>query len=624
MPTATPRSVWPGVTRATATALLFASTVSAEAQQTTPPAVSVARMLGANDHLDAATREQGEALYRDACAACHDTGANRGPHVGTLAFVAPEAVLRAVTSGPMKAQAAALSPDQRRVVAPPLRCNGTAARFDRAEQPAFAGWGLDAGGGYAIPADVAEIDRSNLAKLHLKWAIGFRGALSARSQPALAADAIFVGSGDGTVFALDRETGCARWTFHAAAEVCTGIVVSPWKAAERALVFFGDLVGHAYAVDAFTGNLVWQKTIDGHPSATSTGTPALYRSTLYVPVSSYEEVPGSGAQYACCTFRGSLVALDSRTGAERWRRHTIDAPATLRGKNSAGTDRFGPSGAPIWSSPLVDAARGQIYVTTGDNYSSPSSGLSDAVIAIDLRSGAIRWTRQVLARDSFTLACNGGEPAACPDEKGPDFDFGAAAALTRGTDGKDILLAGQKSGIAYGIDPDSGAIRWSQKIGRGGAPGGIHFGIASGHGRAYLPVTDYNDGVTYPEPAKPGIYALDPATGAYLWRAPAENGCADKLRCSPGYSAAVSVTPDLVLAGSTVGHLRAYDAASGKLLRDMDTDQAYTTVNGTTAHGGAISGGGAPIAWHGKLIVNSGYGLFRSMPGNVMLVYDVN
>ena len=170
------------------------------------------------------------------------------------------------------------------------------------------------------------------------------------------------------------------------------------KAAERALVFFGDLVGHTYAVDAFTGNLVWQKTIDGHPSATSTGTPALFRNTLYVSVSSYEEVPGSGAQYACCTSRGSLVALDSRTGAKGWRRYTIDAPATLRGKNSAGTDRFGPSGAPIWSSPLVDAARGQIYVTTGDNYSSQSSGLSDAVIAIDLRSGAIRWTRQVLAR----------------------------------------------------------------------------------------------------------------------------------------------------------------------------------------------------------------------------------
>ena len=413
MPTATPRSVWPGVMRATATALLFASTVSAEAQRTTPAAVSVASMLGASDHLDAATREQGEALYRDACAACHDTGANRAPHGSMLAFMVPEAVLRAVTSGPTKTQAAALSPDQRRVVAafvthrklgtadvaaPPLRCNGTAARFDRAEQPAFAGWGLDAGGGYAIPADVAEIDRSNLAKLHLKWAIGFRGALSARSQPALAAGAIFVGSGDGTVFALDRETVCARWTFHAAAEVRTGIVVSPWKAAERALVFFGNLVGHTYAVDAFTGNLVWQKTIDGHPSATSTGTPALFRNTLYVSVSSYEEVPGSGAQYACCTSRGSLVALDSRTGAKGWRRYTIDAPATLRGKNSAGTDRFGPSGAPIWSSPLVDAARGQIYVTTGDNYSSQSSGLSDAVIAIDLRSGAIRWTRQVLAR----------------------------------------------------------------------------------------------------------------------------------------------------------------------------------------------------------------------------------
>jgi polyvinyl alcohol dehydrogenase (cytochrome) len=591
-------------------------------------------ILSANDPFPL-----GGKVYRENCAVCHDLGVGRAPQQIILSFMTPAAIHAALTSGVMREQAAHLTEEQRIAVAEhlskreftaqtkpaPLKlCEGNRARFDLGKPPAFSNWGLDPASTHAIGTDSAGLDGKNVGKLKLKWAFGFEGANRARSQPSIAGGAIFVGAQDGSVFALNRETGCVRWRYKASAEVRTGIIVGPWRAGDRKarpLAYFGDWAGNAYAVNAQTGDLVWKVKADEHPATVITGTPSLYRDTLYVPVSSLEEASAAAPSYPCCSFRGSILALDAASGAVKWRTWLVDEPTVL-GKNAKGVDRLGPSGVPVWNSPAIDAKRNQLYIATGDNYSEPGSELSDSIVAIDLATGKVNWHYQALAGDAWNVACLAPEPSNCPSHSGPDFDFGAGTALAKGNDGNEFVLAGQKGGIVYGIDPDTGKLSWQTRVGRGGTAGGIHFGLAAMDGHAYVPVTDMPDGQPSKFPANPGMYALNVATGDFLWKAPAPESCAGKKLCLSGYSGAISVTPELVLAGSDDAHIRIYDAATGKVLWDMDTDRDFATVNGVPGHGGAMSGGAAPIANDGELIVASGYGFVSKMPGNVLLVFS--
>ena len=592
-----------------------------------------------HDSTSEASRTLGGNVYRENCAVCHDTGANRAPQVGVLFLLPPRMVVRALTDGAMRAQGAALNPAEKVAVAEfvthhaitdeaadpaPPRCQGRAARFDLADRPMLDGWGFDAAQSHAIPTAVAGLDRSNVGRLHLKWALAFPGALSAGSQPALGGGALYVGGYDAKVYALDRETGCARWTFSAQGPVRTGMMLDPWRKGARAAprLYFGDMRGNAYALDAVTGKLVWRRKVDADANTILTGTPTLRGGTLYVPVSSGEEVSAVAPGYECCKFRGSLVALDAGSGREKWRAW-MTPPPRLQGRNASGVAQFGPSGAALWSSPLVDARRGRVYLTSGDNYSSPATPLSDAIVALDAATGKVAWSFQGLGRDAFNEGCLFGDKANCPKEDGPDYDFGTGAMLARLADGRELLLAGQKSGVVFALDPASGRVVWQQKVGRGGVLGGVHFGMATSAGRVFVPITDFADSIAHSEPAHPGVFALDLADGHFVWRAPADNVCAGRKFCQPGYSAAITVAGPLVLAGSTDGHVRIFGSDDGKLLWDTDTAISFTTVSGALGHGGSMSGGAAPIAWKGKLIVNSGHGLNGKMPGNVLLVYDV-
>ena len=599
----------------------------------------VAAILDRHSNLTDQARALGEATYKQVCAACHDNGVNRAPPASAIGYISPAAIVQILTDGPMKAQAAGLSAEQKTAVAeflagrmigaatasPTKMCAaGRKAWFDPAQPPDLSGWGLDANNAHAIPTVLAGLDRTRIAKLRLKWSLAFPDVLYARSQPTLAGGAIFVGSDNGTVYALDPASGCAHWTYHAGGPIRSGVVVGGWKAGDaavRPLVYFGDMLGRAYAVDARTGKLAWQRAMDKHPNATLTAAPALRDGVLYVAVSSLEEPAAGSPTHECCTFRGSLVALDAATGREKWRAWMVDQPVA-RGKSTAGTTLYGPSGVAIWSTPLIDDKRGLAIVATGDNYSAPATKLSDSIVAIDLKTGAVRWSYQATGSDMWNAACGysagGGN---CPDDAGPDYDFGSAPIMARGADGHDYVLAGQKSGILYAVDPDSGVLKWKQRVGRGGVFGGIHFGIAAANGKVFVPMADMADGKEYDQPARPGVFALDVASGKEVWAAPAGDTCADRPFCQPGYGAAISVTPDFVLAGSMDGHVRIFDAANGKVLRDIDTAVPYVTVNGSDAKGGSMAGGSAPIAWHGKLIVTSGYGGLGKMPGNVMAVY---
>lgn len=581
----------------------------------------------------------GAPLYQENCAGCHQGGVYKAPHRTWLEMMTPSMLFSAMNDGMMQAQAAHLSREQRQQIAEylsrqkldsaaadpmPPRCEGAAARFDMDRPPAPVGWGHDTS--RFVPATTAGLSAADVPKLRLKWAFAFPNAMRARSQPAIGLGAVFVGSKDGTVYAFDLDTGCVRWTYQAKAEVRTAIVLDSWakgQAPARPLLYFGDVLARAYALDMRTGAEVWVTKVDDHSSATITGSPALHAGRLYVPVSSLEVTAPADPAYPCCSFRGAVAALDAATGQPIWKSHTIPEEPTEQGKTSAGTPILGPSGAPVWNSPAVDAARGLLYVGSGENYASPADGNSDALMAFDLKTGQRRWLRQTVANDAWNVACMMGDHPSCPKERGPDLDYAASPILAALPGGGQMLLGGQKSGVVHGVDPDTGALRWSTRVGRGGVQGGVHFGMAAEGARLYVPIYDManaRDGSKPTDPPRPGLYAIDAATGKLLWSHPAEDVCGGREFCDPGITAAITAMPGVVFAGHSDGWVRAYDGATGKIVWRFDTTQPVKAVNGVEARGGSMSGPG-PAIGDGHVVLNSGYGLYFKMPGNALLVF---
>ena len=316
------------------------------------------------------------------------------------------------------------------------------------------GWGSGPSQARFQPAASAALRPADVPKLALKWAFGFPGASMAYGQPTVAGTRLFVGSADGTVYALGADSGCLHWTFKADAAVRTAISVGVSGPAWS--VYFGDQAANAYALDADTGRLLWKRRVDDHPAARITGAPTLAGGRLYVPASSSEEGAAANPKYPCCTFRGSVSALDAATGAVVWKSYTIpETPKPVR-TNRFGVQLTGPSGAAVWSAPTVDLERGMVFVTTGDSYSDPAAATSDAFLAFDLKTGALLWTRQTTAGDAFTVDCDfpAEIKANCPTANGPDHDFGSSAVLVALGNGRRALIAGQKSGVVHAVDPD--------------------------------------------------------------------------------------------------------------------------------------------------------------------------
>ncbi len=588
---------------------------------------------------DAAARQSlpGAKLFADHCATCHLGGVEKAPSPTMIGMMTPEAVFSTITTGIMQAQGASLSESERRQIAeyltgrkagegeqfPPPKCRGVAAAFDYSAPPGVVGWGFDTRGTHFVPGAVAGVTKASAPRLRLKWAFAYPGANRARSQPAVAGGAVIVGSHNGQVLALDRQTGCVRWTYAALGEVRTGILVSPWKAGDRTarpMAAFGDILGNVYVVDAASGALVWRDRPDAFPTATITATPTLFQGRLYVGLSSLEEASAADPKYPCCKFRGSIVAYDFATGRQIWRRFTIDQPASLQGKNRAGTDAFGPAGAAIWNSSVIDEARRQLLFATGDNYADPATKLGDAVVALDLDDGHVKWSYQATQDDVWNAGCVLGTPS-CTHPAAPDFDFGAGVVLAEAGGGRDLVLAGQKSGSVFAIDPANGRLVWSRRLGRGGAQGGVHFGLAVAGSRVFVPISDMPHGQASGK-AHPGLYALDVGTGRLLWSAPGPfDTCNGRDLCFPGISAAISASPGLVYAGGMDGVLRVYDAATGKVVWRYDTTREIATVSGARASGGAIGGGSAPVVDGGMLFANSGYGANLHMPGHLLLAF---
>ncbi len=569
----------------------------------------------------------GSALFVTRCASCHSPGNDmRAPEPAALHLMSHRFILAALNSGRMKFEAKGLTKAQKLAIAtylaapdsPVVAFTGYCAR-DVNPPPnsgAWNGWGADPGNSRYQSSRVAGLNRAQLKDLKLKWAFGFPGAAATFGQPTSYAGRLFVGSEDGTVYALDAATGCLWWMFKASATVKTAISIG--NGGKTAL--FGDTNGNVYALSVADGSVIWQVHPEPHPAARITGSPILHGNRLYVPISSGEEGASADPAYPCCTFRGSIIALDTSTGQQVWKASTITEEPQPTRKNSQGVQYFGPSGAAVWSSPTLDLKAHAIYVATGNNYSDPPTNMSDAVVAFDIRTGTRLWARQLMPKDVWNSGCVAEKKDNCPPERGNDYDFGAPPLLKSLPDGRRIVLAAQKSGVIYALDPDhKGRLLWKTRISKGGPLGGVEWGGAANSHYAYFPVSDFD----FDNPnVGGGVFALDLHTGKQIWHvAPPKPACAGQYGCSPAQMAPPTLIPGILFAGSLDGHLRAHDTRDGQVIWDFDTAQDFKTTNGVHAHGGSLNGAG-PAIFNGMLFVNTGY--TNAMAGNVLLAFALD
>lgn len=517
-------------------------------------------------------------------------------------------------------------------VTPTCKSNGEFV-FDP-KAPAWNGWSSSLTGSRFQDPEAAGLSATDLPKLKLKWAFNLGDVTEARSQPTIVGGRVFIGTNAGMMYALDTTSGCTRWAFRAATGIRGGSTIG--KAKGKPTLFFADGGATVYALDANTGELIWKFRPATHYTSIATATPRYHNGVIYQPIASFEEALAGDPKYPCCTFRGSVAALDANSGAVIWTTYTIAEPAAAIGKNSAGSQQFGPSGAGVWSTPTVDEQRGALYVSTGDNYSAPATATSDAVLALDLKTGNILWSKQLTTGDIFNNGCAIPVPGNCPSTHGADSDFGQPPILVSLGHSKPALVIAQKSGMVHAIDPDNqGQVLWQTNVGAGGPLGGSQWGSASDGRNVYVAISDIALGGR-PDPTSPrgfrllldaskggGLYALKLADGKLAWTAP-PSACSDpgKGDCSPAQSAAISAISGAVFSGSVDGHLRAYATASGKIVWDFDTARTFDTVNGKPAHGGSIDAGGPAIVG-GMLFTNSGYGQWGGKPGNAFLAFSV-
>ena len=600
---------------------------TASAMRAQPPSQTPVQDLAHPQNTNA-----GIYAFTSRCASCHDSGRGGATDRHALNRHTPEQVLASITNGSMAQYAQGLSEFEKRVVAVyvggrPLgaadtgdasqmknRC-GDHAPFNPSQDSAWNGWGYDRGNSrFQSSPGLTAADAPTLT---LKWAFGFHNGNSAYGQPTVTGGRVFVGADTGFVYALDATTGCVIWSFRANAGVRTAVSIGPGTGAHRYLAYFGDVKANVYAVDADTGADVWRDRVDTHPVARVTGAPALAGGRLYVPISSLEESGAGNPGYPCCSFRGGVASYDAGSGKRLWTSYTIAEKAVPLKKTSKDTQLWGPAGAGVWSAPAIDLGRRVVYIATGNGYTEPAAPGSDAVIAFDLDSGKRLWTRQVMASDAYVRDCPGkyrplvptdNKSETCPDDLGPDMDFGNAPILRTLPGGRSLIVIGQKDGHAWALDPDKqGAVVWSRQVGLGIDNGGgaIMWGSAADETLAYFPLTRGREPL--------GIAALRLQDGAIAWRAsPPEGG-----------GAPVTVIPGVLFFGASTGTVFAYSTTDGKAMWQFDTARAFQTVNGVAAKGGTINAAG-PVVAGGMLFVPSGYSdLGIGARGNVLLAFGV-
>jgi len=556
-------------------------------------------------------------------------------HVGSLAaaaFIAAAALCMATDRSEAGAQ-----------TAPPPAASPTDAPHEAAEAPSagqilcpdqsgpvalgsaqWNGWGRGVENTRYQPEPA--IRATDVARLALKWAFGYPGANTVSGQPTVVDGRVFV-AGAGQVYSLDAKSGCTYWRYDIDAHALSAIVIAEFgapraiakpKKSKRGQVnahlevlkppsaaFVGDDKGSVYALDAERGTLLWKTQLDSQPTARILGAPAVYQNRLYVAVGSSEPDAARDPGYPCCTFRGSVAALDIATGHILWKTYLVsEEPRPIA--SVKGQQQLGPAGIAVAGAPTLDTARGLVYVATADSFNPALQPLADAVAALNLTDGTMRWSKQL------------PPPAS---EPGPAA-FLSSPILRTLTTGRQVLLAGQRSGMVYGLDPErSGEVLWQIKGPENKTSGGIESGMAADHHSVYAAISGLDADASNPTGS---LVAIDIKSGSKRWQTPAPPAAcswSSPSVCAHGEAQAVTVIPGVAFSGSLDGHLRAYSTIDGKVLWDYDTAKDFASVNRVKASGGSLDRGGATIV-NGVVYVNSGSE--RGRPGNVLLAFSVD
>ena len=599
------------------------------------------RVFGADvAEAQVAAQAEGAAVYAEHCALCHEQVDERIPHRSALQQMSAGRIVRALDAGAMLAIAMSMDRDERLAVAAYLGTDADSAELPAAAyctdrtvtlaatpRAAWNGWSPMLDNARYQPAERASLSAARVPSLTLKWAFGYAGDVNAFAAPTVIDGHVFVGSAGGLVHALDADTGCVKWAFQARGPVRAAPIAVVDDG--RHLLLLGDLTGWFYAVNAATGELLWSTQVETHDSTRLTASAAVYQGVAFLPVSSWEESRAGDPAYPCCTFRGSVVAVRVRDGAQLWKTYLTDAPREL-GKNGTGAPLYGPSGVAVWSTPTIDAARGLLYVTTGDNYTEPVTATSDAVVALALTDGRVAWLKQITPGDAYNGSCNRDHRSNCPFESGPDFDFGSSAILLRR---RRAAACGPE--VGHRVCAGRGKAR-RDPVGDAHRRRRVERRRAVGHGHdgeyVYAATSDVGRTRWSGNPFDTRRYVLDPKSGGGLtalrvtdgsraWHFPAAP-CPDgaPAGCSPAQPGAVTLIPGAVFATSNDGHVRAHATADGRVLWDFDTAREFATVNGVPARGGSLDGQGVVVA-NGLVLVASGYPRNGGMPGNVLLAF---
>jgi polyvinyl alcohol dehydrogenase (cytochrome) len=601
-------------------------------------------------------QEAGAQLYADNCARCHESEGSRIPQLSSLQKMHSSFIQSALTEGKMAPQGYQLAIGELMTLVDWLTKDQAPAEnwaeksqckdpsVNLATGPRLGGWGYGYKNRRQQSASKGGITSNNVGELKLKWSIAFPHVTQMRSQPALVGDTLFIAIADTSkVYALNADTGCVKWEYDTQTPPRTSLGYDDVDG--RGAIWFGDAGGNVYMLDAKTGKEIWTRDIKLFKHSMVTGQPVLYQDILYIPLSIYETATAMNPLHECCTSHGAIVAVNALNGEPVWTLGTTpDAQKTQR--SVIGIQQWGPAGAPVWNSPAIDEKRGVLYFGTGQNITDPATDTSDAIFAVDLKTGKPKWHFQATKNDTFNNACaawyGGKSGPNCPKEEGRDSDFGAGviiATLNEGLDNeRDIVLAGQKSGTVWALDPDdNGKVLWKTSLSSGiPTNGGIHWGMAYDGKRLFVPISDSSP-VPFDTP-KPALHALDPATGDIIWtqnikppctfdpaKAGADSAAGKPLDCHPyyGLSAPATVAGDVVFVGGLAGMYRAFDTATGKLLWETNTNISFDGINGIKGHGGAIDSNGSIIS-NGRVFIQSGYSMHRQLPGNMLLQFTVD
>ncbi len=509
-----------------------------------------------------------------------------------------------------------------------IMCAADKRAVDVSKPVVSSGFSVDRNQTRSLTAAQSGLRASDLKNLDVAWAIGFP-AQSSGTGAAIVGDTMFVTAG-GLLAALDTASGCVKWSV---------------KANSRNTPTFGEIEGRkvvavsvgpdVLVADARTGETIWQASgqADGNAGSIRGGV-VIYKDKIIVPISSSGVAAGQRAAFECCVGHGAVVALSAADGKKLWEYHTMRNAEYTGEVSSTGVKQRGPSGAPIWAIPLIDEKRHRVIVATGENTSHPDTNTSDALIALDLDTGKVVWRFQAMALDVWNMACSANKETSgsnCPwnvaDDPGTgrDFDFGAGATLVKNASGRDVILAGQKSGDTWALDAETGKKLWNVRFGTGTALGGVHWGVTTDGQRLFAAVNDpVIPGAQTPHP---GVYAVDINTGKQVWGFDAKPHCdgdRGKLvtRCAMeyGFSAAPLTIDGAVVAATLGGEVVILDGKTGAVLKTLDTIGSHKTINGVDAKGGSIDSHGIS-AGAGMLFINSGYGLFGQTAGNVLIAY---